>query len=238
MEKMKLILIVLIGIVISGCAAVNSSELETTAAEDLRIEATVTEKNSSDMAYAVARMKTAESEVSITLDQGETLTLAADTDDGISADIVLGRNWLSELFKEYEAYIIKIPAEDSYYITYTDSEGMATTAGIINGEVSEILSPSNNHLVNGDSITVTWDSSFGVTGRLYISVEWDKVGTNETRTYELENSGSYELEIPADVQSAKMKLIHKQIFDTAPGFAESYIVMENISTIVNLRFSN
>jgi len=212
----------------SACQTVKSSELKTTQAEDLRISARVYEYKDSQSSLTTAQMQTLESHVGISLDQGETLIAASDTEDGPSGNVYLSNAFIFNLDRYYDGYVPKTTSNGNYYVTYTDKDGTATKASFATGTVSDIVSPASGATVSGDELTVTWNpSKMNGTASIYIS--WSGGATSGASSKNCENTGSCLIDISHMSGTGKMELRNTLKYETMPGFGAADISMINVS---------
>lgn len=233
MKKEYLLLLVLFA---SACQPVNSSELKTTLAKDLRITATVYEYKDTALAETTAQMQTLASHVGIALDQGETLVVAADTVDGISEKVFLSNAVIFNLDRSYDGYVQKTIDSGKYYITYTDKDDVATTATLPTGQVSDIISPAEGAVLSGEEATVTWDPA-GTSGVTSLYISWSGGGAAGISTKYCENTGSCIADISGMAGTGRLELRSTMEYKVMPGFGDADISMINISRR-NISFTN
>lgn len=242
MTKIKAVAVSVIAFIIlvsSGCSTVNSSELKTTKAEDLKIDATLYEYNETNSVSVGAQMLTILSNVGIEFDQGEMLTAQWDEGSGISSKVTLSNTKFLNLDKDYEGTITKTVSEGNYYITYKDSEGVETTAQFATGIVSDLTSPAEGETLSGNTTAVTWDpATMQAANPLTIKLSWNSIYAYSIRYFrEIPNTGSYELDISESSGPGSVELINMTGYYEMEGFGETSIRMNNVS-IRNVTFNN
>ncbi len=233
MKKEYLLLLVLLA---SACQPVNSSELKTTKAEDLRITATVYEYKDTSLAETTAQMQTLASHVGIALDQGETLAVASDAAEGLSENVFLSNSYIFNLDKSYDGYIQKTVDSGKYYITYTDKDDVATIATLPTGKVSDVISPVEGAVLSGAEATVTWDPA-GTSGVTSLYISWSGGGAAGISTKYCENTGTCTADIAGMAGTGQVELRSTMEYKVMPGFGDADISMINISR-KNVSFTN
>lgn len=216
-----------------ACNAVSSSELKSAKAVDVELEATISEYLEGTETDVSAVLKTLESQVEIEFSQGETLTVAADSAAGISANVVLEpTSALIDLNNTYVAKLQKTAAQGSYHITYTDQDAAVTQVQVPTGAVAAITSPAAGTVLP-ESVTVQWDpSQMPTDGEIAIVSEWKASGSTGFRIVnELPNTGSHLLDLTDCQGSGAIKLVNTKVSTSLPGFGKSDVRMKNISQI-------
>lgn len=225
---------------LSACGPnVSSSELKETTADALKITATVLEENGNSRASVDAIMKTIPDDVGIEFNQGETLSVAVeDEDETRSEDIFLSYDEnLFDLDEGYTTNVTKPPLGKKYYITYTDSEDLATTATFYSQGVPDLLTPIDGQVLPlGSVTTLTWNKQ-GL-GNLRVKVYYDTLEGGVAYTdLPASDTGSYALNLGSDSfdqaapGQATIILEHKTSFDDADGFGDTDIDVVSRSVV-------
>lgn len=235
--KIKVLHTILCGTLISlsqACmSAVDSDELSSTKASDLRIEGSIQEFDNDEDAQVSAQMQTKRSETAINFTQGESLTVQSDTPEGsLSASTSLSEDdEFIDLDQSYEGYVAKTAADGNYYITYTDEEGTSTTATIPTFSAPTMTSPVEGATVDTNSpVLVTWNSS-GIVGSVYIYTTYSGSGYFGSSKKSVDNDGSEEIRITSHKGSGSISVVQENSFNSFAGFAEAKIYMKNTSRV-------
>lgn len=219
---------------LAACNAVSSSELKSAKAADVELEATISEYIDDGAQTEVsAVLKTLKSQIEIEFGEGETLTVAADTAAGVSANVALEPTTaLIDLDNTYAAKLQKTAALGSYHITYTDQDAAVTQVQVPTGAVAVITSPAAGTVLP-ESVTVQWDpSQMPTDGEIAIVSEWKGSGSIGFRIVkELPNTGSHLLDLTDCQGSGAIKLVHTNVLTSLPGFGKTDVRMKNISQI-------
>lgn len=234
--KKILCLFLLLG---SACNAIDSSELKSTKAEDLKIVGTVYEYNDETEAEVSAQMQTRQSETSIDFTLGETLSVQSEQEDETFSETTFleENDTFLNLDQSYSGYVDKTITDGNYLITYTDPDGVATTAIFPTFSVSDITSPSNADIIDvSEPVTVTWDPE-SLEGTLSIVTSYSTSNSAGAHTERVANDGSVEIDISSHRGSGSIKLVHENSFNSFEGFGEAKIYMKNISK-VDVTYSN
>lgn len=226
MKKRNLLVLIPL-LLASACSAVNSSELKTTTADGTRLVATVDEYKNSDSVRVNAQMQTLESQVGIEFNQGETLTAASDTENGISESVSLSDNYFLNLDHSYEGSVNKTKISGNYYITYKDKDDIETTAKFATGTVADIISPANGSTLSGDTVTVTWDPN-GMSASVSVVITWSGGSSSGYSSKNCDNTGSCEIDITHMHGTGKLKLYNTKEYTSMDGFGATSIKMNNI----------
>ncbi len=236
MKTYRIFLITFVLGLSASCASIQSDELASTVAADLEIQATIKEYNHTDNVEVSAVMKTRESAVNIEFTRGESLTVQSDAATGLSETVTLSNTELLNLEQDYEGTVDKTVAEGQYHLTYTDQDGLETTADIDTGSVPDITAPAADTLLTGDTVTVTWNvDTTDTTGSYFVLLQTES-GARSCSSYDLEdveNTGSYAFEFNTCCSggTGTLDLMRVEYTVSAAGFGETDIEMQNISRV-------
>ncbi|MBI2343722.1 MAG: hypothetical protein HYV02_05280 [Deltaproteobacteria bacterium] len=212
----------------AACQAVNSSELAETKASELRLEGVITEYNETTQTKVSAQMQTMVSEVGISFNQGESLTAATDTADGISTNVALGLDGFFDIDKFYEGTLGKTVSGGNYYLTYTDHEGTKTVATIATSDVPDLITPAENAVIGTESAEVTWDPGT-ISDGLVIQVLYADGSVAGLHQESVQNTGQYSFDLSGVSGTGSLSLIHTTLYTSMSGFGEAGIQMKNVS---------
>lgn len=230
---MKLIRSLLISLVIilSACGfvedTVNSSELKTTKAGDLKLEADIIEYHNSDEVEIGAQLRTAKGDAAINFDSGETLKINQGNQYIPNSAITLGNNDWINLDRDYEGSIDK-SEDQTYAITYTDSDNDITTI-TVQSSFSVEFRILNNVEVDGFA-ELEWDRE-SVIGDLRIETEYLGGRSSGGSSRGVQNTGIYVLELEDENGTGTISLEHITYYNDLPGFKESLITIYNIYSV-------
>lgn len=204
----------------SCCANLSSSELKSTKAKDLMITAWVEEVNGEDQVSVNSLLKTIPDEVGIQFNQGETLTVTAETESG-SLQPQTNLSYDSNVFnlgEEYVAQIDKAPVGKNYILTYQDADGEETSASFSSKGVADLIAPADGQsLILGRETVLTWED--GNFPDLEVEVEFRTADGGFENAYFTvgEDKGEYILDLG-----------HEFFDDAAEG--EATVILENTTT--------
>lgn len=205
----------------AACSTVNSGELASMEAADLKIEASIYQYSDDDDVSVYAIMRTAESDERIEFSEGETLSAYADTATGHSNAITLD---FADVWNDYYGGSVEKAVEGgSYHITYTESDDTETTAEVFAYGVPEITSLEEGDEIVSALADITWDvwSDEELPGTL--TIDWESDGADHGAETTIENTGSYQLNMTNCDGEAVITLTHLVHASTAEGFAEADI---------------
>jgi hypothetical protein len=217
----------LIFLTLAACAPVDSSELRSTKAEDLTLFASVYEYSTEANAKVSAALETASGTV-INFDEGQTFSTDADTENGVSSAHFLSNGGLLNLDYSYDGSIDKTITDGNYHITYTDADGLQTTASMQSRETLEITDINDGDTISTNSFTVTWDP-ISITGTLSITATYASGGVIGIHTQTVSNTGSAILDLTGFVGTGEIDLNHITTTGFAEGFDDVTLTMRNIS---------
>ncbi|MBI4239208.1 MAG: hypothetical protein HY696_12445 [Deltaproteobacteria bacterium] len=221
-------------VLLAACQAVQSDELKSTQAADVRLAAFIDEYLDSDTVGVDAAIKTPESDVAIELTQGESLQAASEGASGVSASVSLSYDAFLELDKFYSASVTKTKAEGRYYLTYTDSAQQVTTVSVLTSSVAPITAPLAGAAVSGSSVAITWDpAQMPNSGAVDLYVKSGTVSGGATNIYHfgIGNSGSFDLDTTNLSGAGTIELRHIETYASLPGFKQTDVKMRNIATV-------
>lgn len=228
MSKVKGCLLV-IALFASACQAVNSSELKSTAAEDLKLIATISEYKDSSVAKATAQLQTLSSNIYLDLNQGETISVSSDNDSGILKSVYLANSDFLNFDHHYDGTVAKTIEGGNYYLTYKDRDDNETTVTLPTGEAADIISPVQDATVSGDFMAVTWNP-IQICGSVSISVEWSGGGAVGYSSKTCENVGSCSIDVTHMIGNGKAYLYNTVVYTNVSGFGAANIKVNNISS--------
>jgi hypothetical protein len=213
-----------------SCKTVKSSELKTTKASGLEIDATLYEYKETNTVSVGAQMQTLLSQIGLDFDQGETLTAQWDEENVISSKIYLSNSAFLNLDRDYEGTISKTIPEGNYYLTYKDSDDVETTAQFATGTVSDLTFPTEGETLSGDVVTLTWDpGAMQITDGLSVYTSWHEGSAFAVCRRSIANTGSYQLDISEATGTAAIELTNTKVYRQMEGFGGAAIAMNNVS---------
>lgn len=225
---------------------VNSSTLNAVTANKLILRASIVQYNDREEADIEVVALDATSHDQIRFDQGEIIEAGA----GIFAENDGDIDYVA-LDEEYEFYdpIFSIfyeanvggkiaktnEADDSevYFIRYTDKDENRTFIPMFGGAVSDILTPAADAELDGNTIEITWNAEETFDFEtLYLYVTWQDEEGDRAQLLELDNTGSYELDISEMDGSGSIQLRTMISYEsTQEGFDEVDIRLTNIAEV-------
>ena len=222
----------------SACVAVNSSELASSTASDIVLEAHAYESNNSDRVTVEGQVETAKSHIKIEFDQGEELYVAKGAElDSLAWDD-FSDSFAGDLFDGLdEEYIEKPEDGEKYYVKYRDAEGNETVISFERGFVTELTNPDQDDSVH-DEIELRWDAEDGeMNGRLYASARYhsDNLSGSISKLIE-ENDGRFTLDISDTEGTGTVKLTHVTSYDDFEGFKTADVSVSTSSTPIDVTF--
>lgn len=225
-----------VGLIASACSAVNSSELKSTTAVDLKIVAQIHEDRASNSVPVTAQMRTAASDVGIQFTNGEKLQASCDAAQGLSAKVLLSitNDFLGADFDHvYESAIPRANAGGNYYLTYTDGASATTTTNVPTGSVAPILTPSESAVVTPGVVHITWDpKQMPTTGDIMIQASYQGASSSGYASKnKIPNTGAYDLDLAWFSGTGSIKLASQVTYTNLPGFAKSDVLMDNFDEV-------
>lgn len=232
----KLVVAALLGL--SACSPVNSSELASTAATDLALQAHAYESNNSNRVTINGQIETAKSHIKIEFDQGEELYVGK----GASVDNLgwddFSDSFAGDLFDGLDEEYVEKPEEgEKYYVKYRDSEENETVISFDRGFVTELTSPDQDDSVH-DEVELTWDAEDGeMNGRLYASASYHSDNLSGSISQLIDsNDGSFTLDISNAEGTGTVSLKHVTSYDNFEGFKTADVSVSTSSVPVNVTF--
>lgn len=222
-NRVPLALLIILG---ASCSAVNSSELNSTKASDLRLEADIREYNGAERAEVGTQLRTSDSDVAINFDSGESLKVNHGNIFNPDESIFLSSNQILNLDRDYEGVIPKSP--DGYAITYTDKDGEQTTIHVETSFAPELEIEDNN--IIGGIARMRWNPE-GITGRLKAVATYSGAGVTGYRSKWIENTGSYDFDVSIAEGQGHIRLEHINTVSNLEGFKESLVTIYNADSV-------
>lgn len=225
----------LLSLLITGaCAQVSSSELESTAAEDMRLEAVIEEVQDEETTSVSAYLETADSEVDVRFTEGEYFQAYSDGEEDVTSPVQLNESTaIIDFDNSYTANVNQTTEEGSYYLSYFDEEGTQTLISVPRHDAASITNLSDGDTVGPNTVTIEWNADeMSSTGTISILVRYSSSGTvGYIRRNNIPNTGTYELDLGSAVGTARIDLRHEEQFTDYEAYSESLVKMRHISRV-------
>ena len=217
-----------------ACSQVESSELASTKAEDVDLRVVLEDVDTEDQAAIAAYLQTLDSNTDIEFTAGESFAVFADTESGLTAsETLVASSSFIDFDNSYQAHVEKTVDGGNYYLSYEDADGVITTIAIPAHTSAAILAPAEDATVGPDTVTITWNpDEMPDTGTIALSVTFDAAGSrSHTSISDIENTGSYDLDISEHSGTATIDLIHEEAYDDFEDYGDSLVRVRTISRV-------
>ena len=212
----------------TACAAVDSTELKSTKAADLRLNVIATEYKDANSTAVRAKMETPSSHIAVELDEGQKLQASIAVADELHEWIQLSNSDFIDFGKDLEGNVPKRGAGEDYYVSYIDADGIETIASFANGSVSELTKPAENAQVDAVA-SMQWNPAEVSGGDLIAIANWSSGGASGFMQRRIDNNGSYAFDVSDAKGSGEIQLKSSTAYSQAPGFSSASILMLNIA---------